>query len=201
MKFIKTITIILFIIQATCSFAQDVSFYIQIEDSEIVPELTKDKKSEVLNVKAKNADLNIFYNKYKIKEFEIAFPGAITPSLKNVYYIRCNDKNFGNELKEKYKEKIPRLSILGEPVSTYDPNDYGLAAEQSYLDLINVKPAWDIVSGLPKIDVAINDTHFDLTHEDLNMSLFSGSNSGNDYHGTFVAGFVGAITDNNVGIA
>ncbi|MDP2337144.1 MAG: S8 family serine peptidase [Bacteroidota bacterium] len=201
MKIIKTIVVILFIFQSTCSFAQDVSFYIQIEDPEIIPEVTKDENSDVLKVKAKKADLNILYNKYKIKEFEKAFPTAITPSLKNVYRLKCNDEKLVKELKENYKDKIPRLSYVGEPMLTYEPNDYGLAARQSYLDLINVKPAWDIVLGLPKIDIAISDTNFDLNHEDLNMTLFSGSNSGSYYHGTFVAGLVGAVTDNNVGIA
>lgn len=201
MKLIKTITIILFIIQTTFLFAQDVSFYIQIEDPEIVPEVTKDDNSDVLEVNAKNADLNILYNKYKIRKFEKAFPTAITPSLKKVYFLKCNDEKLVRELKEICKDKISRSSYVGEPMLTYEPNDYGLAAGQSYLDLINVKPAWDIVLGLPKIDIAISDTNFDLTHEDLNMTLFSGSNSGSYYHGTFVAGFVGAVTDNNVGIA
>lgn len=79
MKFIKTITIILLIIQATYSFAQDVSFYIQIEDPEIVPEVTKVENSDVLKIKAKNKDLDNLYKKYEITEFEKAFPTAITP--------------------------------------------------------------------------------------------------------------------------
>ncbi|WP_321289128.1 S8 family serine peptidase [uncultured Sunxiuqinia sp.] len=201
MKLIKTITIIFFIIQSTYLFAQDVAYYIQIEDPDIVPEITKDKDSDILKVKAKDNDLNLLYSKYSIKKFKKAFPQAVTPSLENVYFIKCNDKMLVKELKEKYKNAIPRLSNVGKLMLTYEPNDYGLAMGQSYLDLINVKDAWDIVLGLPKIDIAISDTHFDLNHEDLNMTLLFGNNNGTSNHGTRVAGFAGAVTDNDTGIA
>jgi|GEM_PF-3605217 hypothetical protein len=88
MKFIKTITIIFFIIQSTYLFAQDVAYYIQIEDPDIVPEITKDKDSDILKVKAKDNDLNLLYSKYSIKKFKKAFPKAVTPSLENVYFIK-----------------------------------------------------------------------------------------------------------------
>lgn len=198
---IKTITVILFVLQSIISFSQNASFYIQIEDPEIIPEVTKEESSDFLKVKSKNADLDILYQKYKIKKFEKAFPTAITPSLKNVYHIICNDKNLGKELIENYKEKIPRLEYRGVGTLTYDPNDYGLAMGQSNLDLINAKNAWDITIDLPIIDIGISDTGFDLNHEDLNMTLFSGSNTSTDYHGTSVAGCIGAVTDNNLGLA
>ena len=201
MKIIKLLTVLIFIIQAISSFSQNASFYIQIEDNEIVPEVTKDEKSEFLKVKAKKTDLDNLYKKYKIKKFEIAFPTAITPSLKNVYHIKCNDKRLGEELKEKYKEKIPLLEYRGQGQLTYTPNDYGLALGQTNLDLINAKDAWDICKDISKIGIAITDTYFDLSHQDLNMTLVGGSNSSNDLHGTFVAGCIAAITDNNLGLA
>jgi subtilisin family serine protease len=201
MKIIKTLVVILLIIQATSSYSQNSSFYIQIEDPEIVPEVTKEENSNTLKVRAKKADLDNLYNKYKITKFELAFPTAITPSLKNVYHIKCNNKKLGEELKEKYKEKIPRLEFRGRGQLTYTPNDYGLAGGQTNLDLINAKGAWDICKDIPKISIAITDTYFDLNHEDLNMTLVGGSNSSVNYHGTFVAGCVAAITDNNKGLA
>lgn len=201
MKIIKTITVILIFLQSTVSFSQSASFYIQIEDPEIIPEVRKDDNSDFLKVKSENTDLDKLYQKYKIKKFEKAFPTAITPSLKNVYHIKCNDKNLGKELIENYKEKIPRLEYRGVGTLTYDPNDYGLAMGQSNLDLINAKNAWDITIDLPIIDIGISDTGFDLNHEDLNMTLFSGSNTSTDYHGTSVAGCIGAVTDNNIGLA
>ncbi len=204
MKILKIIVVILFVIQATGLFSQNFSFYIQIEDPEIIPVVTESLNSEVLKIKAKRADLDSLYQKYKIKKFEKAFPTAITPSLQNVYHVKCNDKMLGEELKLKYKEKIPRVEYLGEPRLTYEPNDYGLAMGQSHLDLINVKDAWDLVLDIPKINIAISDNYFDLNHEDLNMTLFSGNNNMPTVypeHGTFVAGLVGTITDNNIGLA
>lgn len=201
MKIIKIITVILFVLQSIYSFAQNTSFYIQIDDPEIIPEITKGEESNFLEIKSKKTELDILYKKYKIKKFEKAFPTAITPSLKNVYHIKCNDKYLGIELKEKYKGKIPRLEYRGVGMLTYAPDDYGLAMGQTNLDLINAKDAWDITLNLPIIDIGISDTGFDLNHEDLNMTLFSGSNTSTYYHGTSVAGCVGAQTDNNLGLA
>lgn len=201
MKIVKTITVILIFLQSTVSFSQSASLYIQIEDPEIIPEVIKDDNSNFLKVRSKNTDLDKLYQKYKIKKFEKAFPTAITPSLKNVYHIKCNDKNLGKELIENYKEKIPRLEYRGVGMLTYAPDDYGLAMGQTNLDLINAKDAWDITLNLPIIDIGISDTGFDLNHEDLNMTLFSGSNTSTYYHGTSVAGCVGAQTDNNLGLA
>lgn len=204
MKTIKTIAVILLAVHSTVSLSQDVSFYIQMEDIEIIPDIVKDEKSGILTIKAKNTELDNLYKPYKITKFEKAFPTTVTPSLKNVYHIKCDDKKLGEELKEKYPSKIPRLEYLDEPMLTYEPNDYGLALGQTNLNLINAKEAWDIILGLPKIDVAISDTYFDLNHEDINMTLFSGSNSPNvsfAYHGTSVAGCVGTVTDNNIGLA
>lgn len=201
MKIIIIITFVLLSFQSIKAFSQSTSFYIQIEDPKIIPEIKKDDISDFLIVKSKNSALDKLYKKYKIQKFEKAFPLAVTPSLKNVYHVKCNDKNLGKELIENYKDKIPRLEYRGIGTLTYDPNDYGLAMGQSNLDLVNAKNAWDITRFLPVIDIGISDTGFDLNHEDLNMTLFSGNNTSTYYHGTSVAGCVGAISDNNIGLA
>ncbi len=201
MRYLKIISTIIFIFQCLFLQAQSIQFYAQIEDDEIIPKIAKDKNTETLKTKGNTIELDKLYKKFKIEKFEKAFPTAITPSLKNVYLIKCNDKKLGQELKKMYKNKIPRLEYLCEPELTYDPNDYGMAIEQSNLDLINAKDAWDYVLDFPKIPVAITDNHFDLNHEDLSMTLIGGDNSGTSYHGTSVAGFIGAISDNNTGIA
>jgi subtilisin family serine protease len=204
MKLLKILTIIFLVFYVFSAYAQDVQFYIQIEDNNLIPKVTKDKTSERLITNSKDFELNKLYSKFEIKKFEKAFPTAVTPSLNNVYHVICNSADLGEELRGKYKEKVPRLEFIEESVLTYDPNDNGLAAGQTNLDLINTKGAWDIIYGLPLIDIAISDNYFDLNHEDLNMSLFSGSNtipSSYPQHGIFVAGMAAAITDNNKGIA
>jgi len=207
MKTIKSVLIIFCLLQSTNLLSQDAIFYIQIEDSKIVPDISVDKETGILEVKAKGAELNDIYSKYEISEFELAFPGIPKNSLKNVYLVKCNDRNLGIELKNRYKNEIPRLEFISEAISTYTPNDYSLAGGQTYLDLVNAKNAWDFVLDIPKIGIAISDTYFDMYHEDLDMNLIGGDNDPYNviysevYHGTFVAGLAGAVTDNNIGLA
>jgi hypothetical protein len=206
MNIIKVIIFAFGITHSIHAFPQDVSFYIQIEDPEIVPTSVINESSDDVSFLAKTTELNELYSKYHISKFEIAFPTAVTPSLKNVYHVECDDKNLGIELSNRYKEKIPRLEFLEKPTPTYTPNDYSLEITQTNLDLINTKDAWDYILGLPIIDVAVSDTYFDMSHEDLSMTLVGGTNNPNvpsDWltHGTAVAGLVGTITDNNIGLA
>jgi subtilisin family serine protease len=187
------------------SFAQEVSFYVQIEDSGLIPEITKEEKTNNLVFKSKDIVLDAILKKYKISKFDQAFPTIpVTSWLSKVYMVKCNKKDLGEELKEIFKEKIPLVEYLSDPELTYTPNDYGLALGQTNLDLIHSKEAWDICKDLPKINIAISDTYFDLTHEDLSFIGYQGSNNPNvadAYHGTFVAGCIAAITDNNKGLS
>ncbi len=206
MKITRFLIPIIIIISAANLSAQESIFYIQIEDSTIAPDIVVQKSGKP-KFKAKRPELDSIYSKYNISLFEKAFPGIKKNSLKNVYIIKCDDEKLGYELMNKYRVKIPRLEYLCEPSLTYTPNDYGLALGQTNLDLIDAKDAWDIVLGLPKIDIAVTDTYFDLNHEDLNMTLVGGTNnpysvnSNYVYHGTSVAGCIAAITDNNTGLA
>jgi len=201
----KLLTILLLLFFCVCSgidlYAQDETFYIQIEDVKLIPEIIKKQDSETLEIRSQNQDFSAITDKYKIKKFEQAFPTAATPWLKKVFIVKCNDRNLGEELKSKFREKIPLVEYLCEPVLTYTPNDYGLAIAQTNLDLINAKEAWDICKDFPKINVAITDTNFELNHEDLNIIGTRGSSNPYDYHGIAVAGCVGAVTDNGIGLA
>ena len=76
---------------------------------------------------------------------------------------------------------------------------------------INIEPAWRITKGNGNIKIAIVDEGVDLTHPDLEANLLKylgydatggnskGSYTGNDGHGTWCAGVVGAI-DNSIGV-
>ncbi|MBM3297477.1 MAG: hypothetical protein FJY83_07735, partial [Candidatus Aminicenantes bacterium] len=75
---------------------------------------------------------------------------------------------------------------------------------------IKAPPAWEETKGDPKVIVAVVDTGVDLLHPDLVKKM---SGSGRDFvngdfdasddhgHGTFIAGIIGAETDNGLGIA
>jgi len=75
---------------------------------------------------------------------------------------------------------------------------------------IKATAAWEETQGDPEVVVAVVDTGVDLLHPDL-MNKFAGSGrdfinddfdaSDDNGHGTFIAGIIGAETDNNLGIA
>ncbi|MGH9150695.1 MAG: S8 family serine peptidase, partial [Acidimicrobiales bacterium] len=88
------------------------------------------------------------------------------------------------------------------------PNDPGWPG-QDHLRTLRFPEAWDVAkAGTPTV-VAVVDSGVDLTHPDLAPRLVPGRDFvGNDAvpqdghgHGTFVAGIVGAATDNGAGIA
>ena len=80
---------------------------------------------------------------------------------------------------------------------------------------INIEPAWRITKGNSNIKTAIVDNGVDLTHPDLEANLLKslgydatapagqsgtkGGYAGNDGHGTWCAGVIGAI-DNSIGV-
>lgn len=77
---------------------------------------------------------------------------------------------------------------------------------------INVEQAWAITWGRPEIKIAVIDNGIDLDHPDLAANLLPGydatgtSTGGGFYtsdedHGSACAGIIGAIADNNLGIA
>jgi len=98
------------------------------------------------------------------------------------------------------------------------------------LDTVNAYEAWDITNGTHAVVVAVLDTGIDWTHPDIapniwtdangyhgynfisnnripmddNVNSYDGSTwiaNTNTYHGTHVAGVVGAVMDNSIGIA
>ncbi len=81
---------------------------------------------------------------------------------------------------------------------------------------INAQPAWDISQGDTSVIVGIIDTGVDWTHPDIRANMWYGIGydlggfngtpdnnpiEDNPYHGTFVAGVISAVTNNNIGIA
>jgi subtilisin family serine protease len=96
------------------------------------------------------------------------------------------------------------------------PNDPSYNQQWSHL-VANAPAAWDLTTGDPTVKVAIIDTGVDATHPDLTANVVdqfdvsSGSvvhktaPVNNDAcgigHGTFVAGVIGAVGNNNKGVA
>jgi len=180
-------------------------FRIHLKDEKLREKVSvmKDKNGFV-NVKSDNGEFDKILRKYKYTVFEKAFPTAATKMLREVYYVECDNAEFGDDLRKKFKIEIPYVKEIEDPIPTasYTPNDnYYANGTQTNLDLIHAKEAWDIAKDFPKIPVAINDQGFQLEHEDLSYQNVYGVNDISLFHGTFVAGCFGATINNTIGIA
>lgn len=114
-------------------------------------------------------------------------------------------KEIANDKSVEYVEQVPYNRIISVP------NDTG-TGNQFYLNKIKAYEAWDIAQGNTDIVVAVVDNAIQTNHPDLAANMLAGrdiSDNDNDpsppdttfYHGTHVAGLVGAVTNNNLGIA
>ena len=97
------------------------------------------------------------------------------------------------------------------------PNDPLYASEQWSHGLVNAATAWNTTTGDSSVQVAILDTGIDGDHDDLrdnlveqvdlssgravSRTLGSDNDACNIGHGTFVAGVVGAVGNNGLGVA
>ena len=107
---------------------------------------------------------------------------------------------------------IPNRSQTDRPLlrPASAPNDPDYAPSQaSYLNTIGVPSAWDATTGSDNLVVAVLDSGVDARHPDLAGRLVPGRNivARNDDtaddrgHGTNMAGILGAVTNNGVGMA
>ncbi|MDR2358148.1 MAG: S8 family serine peptidase, partial [Oscillospiraceae bacterium] len=108
------------------------------------------------------------------------------------------------------------IYTLADYAAAATPNDpyYGVAGYRWHLDKIDADEAWEI---LPKngsaVRVAVIDYSPDITHPDLagniaaaaarDFSKGRGNSYPSDYnnHGTHVAGIIGAVSNNGIGVA
>jgi hypothetical protein len=107
--------------------------------------------------------------------------------------------------------------VVNSTITTNDQyftDDATHEEKQWYLPKIKMPQAWDYGRGTSNIVVAVVDTGIHASHIELNdgriiegydtieeKSIPANSNSDDNGHGTAVAGIIGAISDNNRGIA
>ncbi|MFT5823093.1 MAG: subtilisin family serine protease [Crocinitomix sp.] len=112
-------------------------------------------------------------------------------------------------------------TVLATTTDPYFENQWALENDGSALHFdgtagadMAVVPAWDITTGDPSIKIAVLDSGTDTNHVDLIGNLITGFDAtgggskgypntefSNDGHGTCTAGIIGALGDNEEGIA
>lgn len=146
-------------------------------------------------------------------EAKRSFYFSASNDLQNIYRLKIGKpkliqafiKEIAKDSNVEYVERVPYHKIISVP------NDTKIA-NQFYLDKIKAQQAWDVKQGSADIVVAVVDNAIQTNHEDLAANMLAGrdiSDNDNDpsppdttfYHGTHVAGLVGALTNNNLGIA
>lgn len=149
----------------------------------------------------------------RIKSVERPFYTSSNEILQSIYRISLADSTqslqFVGELKNRadieYIEPVPIFKLI------YIPNDPSYSS-QYHLGKLKAPEAWDITKGNASITVAIVDDAVEINHPDLAANVVPGwdmvdsdndpSPSSTSYsHGTHVAGIVGAVSDNGIGIA
>ncbi len=96
-----------------------------------------------------------------------------------------------------------------ERLTAVIPDDTYYTSFQWNLARIGLETAWNVTTGRPSIIVAVLDTGVDFHHPDLAPNLLSGYDfvhddadaSDDSSHGTAVAGIIGAIGNNGIGVA
>lgn len=97
------------------------------------------------------------------------------------------------------------------------PTDPDYSNQRASLSSINLESAWDITQGSSQVIVALIDDAIDVNHPDLKANMLSGwdfvdgdadpspdpqaSCTRAESHGTAMAGIIGAVGQNNIGIA
>ena len=128
------------------------------------------------------------------------------PELSAVLYQNVDNETLsqlGNDTNIKYVERNYNVDL------SLTPNDPSWSFQYGPLS-IDGPTAWDTVTGSSTFTVAVVDTGIDYNHPDLSANYQSGGydwvNDDNDPiddhgHGTHVAGILGAVGNNNLGMA
>ena len=165
--------------------------------------------TEVITVKLKSSEKELGSNYKVINSNRLGFYDIRVPEGIDV-------EKYVNSLKQ--TGRFETVEFNGEAKCCFTPNDayYGL---QWHINRIHLDDAWNITKGSQNIKVAIIDSGVDASHSDLGYTVNDGysqidTSNGVNYtdvpnahispvffHGTFVAGVLGAKTNNTTGIA
>ena len=155
-------------------------------------------------VRTNSADLNTLIQNFSVTAMYPAFPSSRNAELQKVYQLDCAcDEHDLLAAVASLKDIMvsPELGPHYEGLNT--PDDYYLNFQNDYaLNLIRAQSAWNYTEGASSVVIAITDTNFDFTHEELEGKVVFGDTTltnTNTTHGTAVAITAAGRTNNTEG--
>ena len=140
--------------------------------------------------------------------------GALSEAGDGVFALVRSETKTAEQLVEDLRARADVLAASPNRISRImrEPNDPRYVSGELWgLVAIRAPEAWDVVTGSTDVYVAVADTGIHAAHEDLRPNLDTGlsrdfSKSSEGYadahgHGTHVAGTIGAVGDNGLGVA
>lgn len=155
---------------------------------------------------------------FSIKAIDRPYINALNYlALQNIYLIKLNQAEQLEAMIESLK-KDPSVEYVEKDYIVkaieHITNDYGQYPEDYHLKRVSAHNAWEIQKRSNGVKVAIFDSGIDFNHPELGPNLdavnswdFVGNDNNpnpdnaQENHGTHVAGIVGAVTNNNYGVA
>lgn len=151
------------------------------------------------------------------------YNGKIVGCAYDTYQIRFSKSYTYDELEniKNYFEQLPLVDscFINRPAPKTDISYYPEQENNRWnndwnsipsganwgIEAINAPEAWEYIDLMTEVNIGVYDVGFDKTHEDLSTNIVSDYvNDTGDYddtnHGTHVAGTIGAIFDNDIGI-
>lgn len=178
-------------------------YWCSIIDENNIPTLTR--KSDQITLKFDNLELNKIFKDYKVNYFKRSFPTSNTYFLQTIFEFEIEDENLIKKLKMNFSNSLINLEKKPEIEFLYLPYDYstngGSIFDQEELNYIRAPEAWDLSFGNSNVVLGISES-VNITHIDLvGKSDILGGGTGSNFngHGTGVALFAAANTDNNIG--
>lgn len=169
--------------------------------------------SSAVNLSNELQFLQKFSSQFLLQKATKPFYTNNSENLQKIYRLKLKSPDKIDEMLSLLKQ-IPEVALvekvpLRQIIAT--PNDPSIGS-QWFLNKIKAFESWDVNPGSANVVVAVVDNAIQTNHPDLQANMLPGIDLGNNdnnpnppnasfSHGTHVAGIVGAVSNNSVGIA
>lgn len=190
-------------------YAQNVKeFYLVEKEFNSINFLIKDTLSTGrLSISLSQKGLNDYLSSKKVTRFEKAFNNTKSDLLKRTYLVQIDDSTSNEDIISQFSSfgLFQTVEYINKVESLMYTNDFEIVEPiaGNALELVRAPMAWEITKGSSNVRIGIADSGFNIDHEDLKDNIVEhyGYVSSIGGHGTAVAGYASATTDNGKGIS